>query len=98
MKAEIVEFVFPTEEKPVGHVLYRITLEDRVEFVTQPFMKGTWRYNEAGKPVWGWNGDMEEPSLLPSFFWSLGTETGIVFHCFLTYGRIDLCSDSTVRL
>lgn len=90
MKASIVEIVFPTEEKPVGHVLYQITLEDRTEFTTQPFRQGVWGYDEAGKPVWAWDGRTEDPSM--------GTETGIVFHCYLSNGKIDLCSDSTVRL
>ena len=62
----------------------------------------------AGRPVWGWDGDRERPTLEPSIHCAWGAPPELlalgvvcqreVFHGYLRGGRIELCADSTVEI
>lgn len=52
--------------------------------------------------VWGWDGNREAPTILPSFL-ALDVKDGkklrpYRMHSFLRAGQLELCGDSTVRL
>lgn len=52
--------------------------------------------------AWGWNGDLERPTLTPSILITYGEHTPpdrvAVCHSFVTDGKISFCGDSTHAL
>lgn len=73
--------------------VYEVTRDDGSTFeMRQPCAVGPGYYTAARQPVWGWNGDMERPTLTPSFLCQL--ENGTRLHWFLTGGRIQPCGDN----
>lgn len=48
-------------------------------------------------PTWGWDGDLERPTVTPSVLVQGGSQ-GIVCHSFVTDGRIQYLADSTHAL
>ena len=49
----------------------------------------------AGKPVWGFNGDLERPTFTPSVLWTTGHD---ICHSFVRDGRIQFLPDCTHAL
>jgi hypothetical protein len=66
----------------------------------QPFsQKGTHKADHGY--VWGWNGNKDAPTLVPSFLYDEGMingEKGTRIHLLFTAGKIDLLGDSNVEL
>jgi hypothetical protein len=66
------------------------------DLYVQPFSrKGTYTQEKGGN-VWAWDGNKDAPTLSPSF--ALDAGTGWRVHLFFQNGKINLCSDSTVKL
>lgn len=54
--------------------------------------------NEAGYPVWNFNGDLEKPTFTPSLLVNANSPGYIRCHLFLTDGQLQFCSDSEHEL
>lgn len=55
--------------------------------------------NDAGQPVWKWNGDVDKPTVTPSIRVQTEDETGKkCCHFFITNGQIRFCGDCTHEL
>jgi len=77
----------------------------------QPFRRGAAGHRRNATPqeiaedhanVWGWDGSVTAPTVLPSFL-ALAIKNGTrlrpyQLHSFLRAGRLELCADSTVIL
>lgn len=78
----------------------------------QPFSRSGQRHYEGATPteiandranIWAWDGNIEAPTLTPSFAGPETSKDGVVVrpfrvHLVLRAGKIELCSDSTVSL
>ena len=55
--------------------------------------------NDAGLPVWDFNGDMEKPTVSPSILVKI-TDNGVptICHSFIREGKIQYLSDCTHKL
>lgn len=56
--------------------------------------------NDAGRPVWTWDGNVDAPTVSPSvrlFFTDEGKDV-TVCHYFLKAGKIEFCGDSAHEL
>lgn len=94
----------PCEERPCRHVCLAHP-EREHHYERQAFRLGTFGHRLNATPeeiqknqanVWGWDGNREAPTLTPSFLGDRREHAGYLIHLFLTGGRIQLCSDSTL--
>lgn len=53
---------------------------------------------KVGPTGWGFNGDLDNPTLTPSVRVRYGDHQPYTCHFFLTSGRIDYCADSTHKM
>jgi len=88
-----------------GHVEYEMRVDglEHTLLTMQPYRLGSNPGTVKGVNVWGWDGDLEHPTLTPSFLCTYSGSRdpltrGIRLHLFLRGGKIDLCGDSTVTL
>jgi hypothetical protein len=80
--------VFPDID---GIVEYTIALPDREIYFIQPFKRGA---SLTGR-IWDWDGNKNEPTLRPSI---VAEQPNFRAHFYLTRGKIELLSDSTVSV
>lgn len=88
-------------EGHAGRVVYELEHQDgRTDYLAQRFVLGRARYDELGGPLWSWDGDLERPSLVPSYIGAV-TPTDrppVHVHLYLQRGRVILLGDSTCTL
>lgn len=77
-----------------GAVEYEIKTPEMRYRIYQPFKQGA-SLDINGKPVWGWDGNREHPTLTPSF---LMDHPPVHLHLFIRSGRVELCGDSNTEL
>lgn len=94
----------PCPDDPCTHVC-RIHPRMKHQYERQAFRLGDFghRLNASAEDiaanranVWGWDGNLEAPTLTPSYL--AHEEREYRMHSFLRAGQLDLCGDSTVVL
>ncbi len=80
-----------------GFIVYEIAYADGTfSYMVQPFSRGGAKVDGFDK-AWEWDGNRDAPTLSPSYVCE-DRMTKARVHLFLRAGKIELCSDSTVRV
>lgn len=103
--------LMPCTERPCTHICQAHPQMDH-HYERQAFRRGSHghRLNATDKEkqddcanVWGWDGNEQQPTVLPSFLAMETNKEGkrirpYRMHSFFKQGRLELCGDSTVTL